>query len=314
MNDRSEVAGMVTVIMPFFNTRESFLLEAVESVTQQRYENWELILIDDGSDASISNVAKRQVYENPEKLTYMEHDQHRNLGISASRNLGLSVAKGEFIAFLDADDVWSVRQLEEQVELLRMQPTAGMVFGNTLYWSSWSGSTQESKHDRQYDLILRTPQLIPPPNMLKFYLQGRVITPCLTSVIVRHSAIQPNEEFEDSFTGHFEDQVFLAKIWTKNATYVVDQCWGKYRQHSESITADGDDSTVAICWRFKYLQWMSQYLVENGLKGTPVWRALQLQFRMSQSSLLRRSIRRWRETRRLWRKRCQQILTRVNVA
>lgn len=314
MNDRSEVAGMVSVIMPFFNTRESFLLEAVESVTQQRYENWELILIDDGSDAPISNVVKRQVHENPEKLMYLEHDQHRNLGISASRNLGLSVARGEFIAFLDADDVWSERQLEEQVEILRMQPTAGMVFGNTLYWSSWPGSTQESRHDRQYDLILRTPQLIRPPNMLKFYLQGRAITPCMTSVIVRRSAIQSNEGFEDSFTGHYEDQVFLAKIWAKNAVYVVDHCWGKYRQHSESITADGDDSTVAIHWRFKYLQWMSQYLVENGLKGTPVWQALQLQFRMSQSSLLRRFILAWRETRRIWRKMCQQILTRVNVA
>jgi len=314
VSGQGTVTGLVSIIMPFLDTRESFLLEAVESVRTQTYDEWEIILIDDGSDAPIGEIAKSLAHNDPRRITYLEHDEHRHLGISASRNLGLSIAKGEFIAFLDSDDVWDEHQLEEQVELLSEHPEAGMLFGNTLYWSSWPGSTQASKRDLQYDLILRTPQLIAPPNMLKFYLQGRAITPCMTSVIIRHSVIQPNEAFEEDFTGHYEDQVFLAKVWTHNSVYVVNRVWGKYRQHEDSTTADGDDSALANTWRVKYLHWLSLYLARNNLKGTAVWRALRLQLWMSQSRWFRRSILMWREARRLSHRRCRQVLARFSAA
>jgi glycosyltransferase involved in cell wall biosynthesis len=311
---RETIAGLVSVNMPFFNTRQSFLVEAIESVQAQTYDSWELILIDDGSDLAVSDIAKDYAAGYPDKIRYIEHDRHRNLGISASRNAGLSVAKGEYIAFLDSDDVWSENQLEEQVQLFCDHPEAGMVLGNTLYWASWPGGDQESSLDRVYDLITRTPQLVTPPNMLRYCLEGRSISPCMTSVMVRSGVIEDGAPFEEEFTGHYEDQVFLAKIWANSSVYVVDRLWGKYRQHSRSVTADGDNSQVAANWRLKYLTWLTSYLSENDLQGTRVWRALRLQILMFHHEWVRRLVQKWREARRLSHKRVRQIRSQSGAA
>jgi glycosyltransferase involved in cell wall biosynthesis len=300
--------------MPFFNTRVPFLQEAVDSVRQQTYTDWELILVDDGSAKATSEYAKRLAKSLPGKIKYYEHEGHLNLGISASRNLGLSVSSGEFIAFLDSDDVWDETQLEEQVGLMRQYPDAGMVFGNTLYWASWPGSDQVSMRERAYDLILRTPQLVKPPNMLKFYLQGKSITPCMTSVMVRSSVVTSNSPFEEEFTDHYEDQVFLAKVWANHSVYVTGRMWGKYRQHTESVTADGDETNTANAWRLKYLQWLEGYLVQLDLRGSPVWLALRVQLWMSRFAWFGRIVRALREYRRLWNRRYRQVISRSRFA
>ena len=112
------VPGMVSVIMPFLDPPESFFRDAIQSIVDQTYKNWELILVDDGSAAAISRVATDTVEHKSEQIRYIEHDGHQNLGISASRNRGIDIARGEYIAFLDADDLWDSNQLREQVPLL----------------------------------------------------------------------------------------------------------------------------------------------------------------------------------------------------
>jgi glycosyltransferase involved in cell wall biosynthesis len=314
MSTQAAIPGLVSINMPFFNTRATFLKDAIQSVQKQTYDRWELILVDDGSRSAISAVARDVAESFPGKVRCLEHEGHRNLGISASRNLGLSVSSGEFIAFLDSDDVWDETQLEEQVALMQQYPDAGMVFGNTLYWASWPGSDQASTRDRTYDLILRTPQLVKPPNMLKFYLQGKAITPCMTSVMIRSNVLSPDTLFEEEFTGHYEDQVFLAKVWANYPVYVVGRTWGKYRQHSESVTADGDETEDANAWRARYLRWLEGYLATINLRGTAVWRALRVQLWMSRFGPFGRVVRAWREKRRLWNQRCRHLISRLNQA
>jgi glycosyltransferase involved in cell wall biosynthesis len=60
--------------------------------------------------------------------------------MSASRNLGLRHAKGEYIAFLDHDDIWLPNKLQDQVEILEAQPEAGMMYGRTRFWHGWTGN------------------------------------------------------------------------------------------------------------------------------------------------------------------------------
>jgi glycosyltransferase involved in cell wall biosynthesis len=62
------IPGLVSVIMPFFNTREEFLLEAIESIQGQTYNHWELMLVDDGSEPSTSNVARRLAGQHAEQI------------------------------------------------------------------------------------------------------------------------------------------------------------------------------------------------------------------------------------------------------
>ncbi|HEX8356723.1 MAG TPA: glycosyltransferase family A protein, partial [Segetibacter sp.] len=103
MNNQSK--PLVSVIVSFLN-EERFLEEAIQSVLWQKYSNWELILIDDGSSDSSSDIAKKYAREYPDKIYYLEHENHANKGLSGSRNYGISKSKGDLIAILDADDVW----------------------------------------------------------------------------------------------------------------------------------------------------------------------------------------------------------------
>ena len=299
MKEIATVPGLVSIIMPFLNTPETFLSEAIKSVQTQSYDDWELILIDDGSRRIVSDVARKFADKHPSKIHYLNHDEHRNLGISTSRNLGLTLAKGEYIAFLDSDDVWLENKLQEQIALFERHPEAGMLYGNSLYWYGWTGKSADAQRDFQPRLRLRTPQLVEPPDMLKLTLQGRNIPPCMCSIIVRRDVLEGRNPFEDEFKGMYEDQIFCAKTWTNHSVYVVDQCWDKYRQHPESMTAGSDKSPPHRTARLKYLRWLSVYLTENNFRGTPVWHALTLELRAQQSELLGPLIRKCRRV--FWR-------------
>lgn len=105
----------VSVIIPLYNAGE-YLEETIQSVINQTYKNIELIIIDDGSTDNSLSIA--QNYSND----FISVIQQVNLGASAARNHGLLLAKGEYIQFLDADDLLSPSKIEEQVKSLRKSP------------------------------------------------------------------------------------------------------------------------------------------------------------------------------------------------
>lgn len=109
----------VSVIIPTFNCA-SFIGEAVESVLGQSYKDFEIIVVDDGSTDKTADVLMR--YDGNIRYLFQE-----NAGVSAARNRGLRVASGEFVAYLDADDVWYEDKLEQQIALLDRHPEWGLV-------------------------------------------------------------------------------------------------------------------------------------------------------------------------------------------
>lgn len=109
----------VSVIIPTYNC-DRYLAEAIESVLQQTYSAWELIIVDDGSMDNTSQVV--QPYAARVRYVYQE-----NQGVSAARNHGMQLAQGEFIAFLDADDFFLPHKLAAQVAVFQAQPQLGMV-------------------------------------------------------------------------------------------------------------------------------------------------------------------------------------------
>jgi glycosyltransferase involved in cell wall biosynthesis len=113
---------MVSVIIPTYNC-EKYIVEAIQSVLKQTYTNFEIIVIDDGSTDKTKEVLKQ--FDN--KITYI---YQRNSGSSKSRNIGISKAKGEYIAFLDADDRWKPFKLELQIKILEKLQEVDMVFTN----------------------------------------------------------------------------------------------------------------------------------------------------------------------------------------
>ena len=91
----------VSAITIFLNA-EKFIRDAIESVLAQTYDDWELLLVDDGSDDGSSDIARWYAEQYAPKVRYFEHAGHANLGMSASRNLGVEHARGEYIAFLES--------------------------------------------------------------------------------------------------------------------------------------------------------------------------------------------------------------------
>jgi glycosyltransferase involved in cell wall biosynthesis len=84
-------------VVIFLNTEE-FVEEAIQSIVEQTYQDWELLMVDDGSTDKSTKVAQRYAKQYPDKVRYLEQKGHQNHDMSATRSLGISEAKGEYIA------------------------------------------------------------------------------------------------------------------------------------------------------------------------------------------------------------------------
>lgn len=112
---------MISIIVPVYNV-ENFIAETIDSVLQQTYTDWELILV---NDCSTDNTIEKIGAFNDPRIRLVH--QNCNQGAYAARNRGLIEAKGRFIAFLDADDLWESEKLEHEIDFM-LRENAGFVF------------------------------------------------------------------------------------------------------------------------------------------------------------------------------------------
>lgn len=109
------IDGLVSIIMPAYNA-EKYIKESIESVLAQTYRNWELIVVDDCSkDSTINIIRQYQMLDNRIRVIYLKC----NAGVANARNVGMELAQGRYIAFLDSDDLWLDIKLEEQIRFMQ---------------------------------------------------------------------------------------------------------------------------------------------------------------------------------------------------
>jgi glycosyltransferase involved in cell wall biosynthesis len=117
---------LISIIIPAYNA-ESTILETIESVRDQTFSNLEIIVVDDGSaDETLALV--RGIRDERLKIVAGAH-----LGLSAARNRGIERARGEFLSFIDADDLWTPEKLEMQLHALQSNPTAAVAYSWTAF-------------------------------------------------------------------------------------------------------------------------------------------------------------------------------------
>jgi glycosyltransferase involved in cell wall biosynthesis len=249
---------LVSVVLCFFNER-LFMEEAIQSVLMQSYHNWELLLVDDGSTDESTDIARRYATNFPEKIFYIEHVYHQNKGLSASRNAGIKKARGTYVAFLDADDVWLPEKLRYQIDLFLKHPNITVAMEASLYWNSW-------RDPRKEDVLIpvgaaegvyKAPQL-----MLGLYPLGKGAAPCPSGIMV-HRGVLRRCVFEEIFRGilqMYEDQAFLCKVYLKETVFVSHACHNKYRQRETSLVASVHESGNYHRVRSYYLYWFRDYL------------------------------------------------------
>ena len=138
----------VSVIIPTYN-RAHVVDRAIRSVLGQTYQDFEIIVVDDGSTDNTEEVVKSF---NDFRIRYIRHDENR--GGSAARNTGIRAARGEFIAFLDSDDEWLREKLAKQMVLISTDQDCGAVYTNLLHFSN-SGSAKVVMRNQPEGWILK---------------------------------------------------------------------------------------------------------------------------------------------------------------
>lgn len=219
----------VSVVIPCYNSAR-FVTDAVDSVLAQTIPAREVLVIDDGSS------------DHPEEVLARYGDRIRvikqkNAGVSAARNRGIREAKGELIAFLDADDRWLPHKLARQIEYFAAHPEVALVHTDLLIWHSEKGETSyEPKGRERYQGNCYE----------KFFFECR-ISP--STVIARKKCLQDVGGFDERVTAAEDLDLWLrlARRWPFG---FVDEPLKLYRKHESNVT--GDSKKMAVGRAFVY--------------------------------------------------------------
>ena len=145
--------SFVSVIMPAYNAAKT-IAESIESVLQQTYTDFELIILNDFSNDETEHIIKK--YMQDMRVVYIKNE--RNLGVSETRNKGISIAKGAWIAFLDSDDIWEKNKLQKQIELIQSKKDAILCY---------TASSFMDNEGHRYGYVLRAIKHLPYKTLLK---------------------------------------------------------------------------------------------------------------------------------------------------
>lgn len=207
--------GLVSVITPCYNGSK-FIRETIDSVIAQTYPNWEMIIVDDGSKDNSADIVREYMQKEPRiKLI-----QQPNGGSASARNNGIRNAVGQYIALLDADDLWLPQFLEKQIALIKEKDAICVC-------SSYSRIDEESKESLRPTIAK---PVITRRDMLVMDYVG-----CLTGLydISRHGKVYLHEELKslrDDYAFWYEISCFEGVI------YGNQEILAKYRVLSNSVT------------------------------------------------------------------------------
>ncbi len=273
--------GPLVSVITIFLDAERFLAETLRSIFAQTYDHWELLLVDDGSTDRSRDMARRCADEHPGRVRYLEHPGHLNRGMSPSRNVGLVNARGDYVAFVDSDDVWLPTKLERQVALLESHAEASLVYGRSQYWHSWD-ETGEFDVLPEVGLHIEPNSVVKPPSLLVLNRPlGEAPAPCPSDFLFRRAVFDRTGGFEESFTGIrqvYEDQAFLAKVYLGEKVYVCDEFWDRYRVHADSCVSTVTNSGNYHQARRFFLEWLERYLRQRRIEDGEVRQALEMAF------------------------------------
>lgn len=208
---------LVSVIIPAFNA-ELFIKETILSVLNQSYSNLECIVIDDGSPDRLGEVAKELLVGDP-RLRYIKQE---NAGVSKARNYGYSISRGDFIAFLDADDVWLPDRLAKMIEKFN-EDKYGLVHTDMEFideLSSLIGKRNSGKEGFVLDDLL---------------LWNECVIPAPSSILLKREVLKTVGAF-DTDLSTAADQEFFFRVAAKYKVGKIESTFGLYRTHSANMS------------------------------------------------------------------------------
>ncbi|MGL5941456.1 MAG: glycosyltransferase family 2 protein [Waterburya sp.] len=228
----------VSVIIPAYNG-DRYIGEAINSILAQTYNDYEIIVVDDDSTDNTAQVVQKYGDQ-------IQYYSQTNQGVAASRNLGLSVAKGEYIAFLDQDDLFLPQKLLTQVTLLEKNPSLGIAN------SGWQIVDQQGQIQAAVEPWKKIPQL----NLADLIIWKPVF---LGAMLFRHSWLKRLGGF-DTTLEQTPDVDLVLRLAALGCTAAwVEQTTVKYRQH------DGNASKNTLLQAQELDQILARFFTQDNL-------------------------------------------------
>lgn len=224
----------ITVIIPTYNSAK-YIKEAVDSALSQTYKDIEIIVVDDGSTDNTKDVLKK--YIDNGKIRYI---YQANGGPASARNKGINNSSGEFIAFLDADDIWFPDKLKKQIPLFN-NSDIGLVYSDMEFFGD------KFKYCYYSEILKR--------KMLKGYVYKNLILenfiPTSSVVIKRRILYDVGFFNEDRKLFAVEDYDLWLRITKKYKVDFINELLVKYRIHSHKISGSRNKSYYGLCKVYK---------------------------------------------------------------
>ncbi|MED9904861.1 MAG: glycosyltransferase family 2 protein [Lachnospiraceae bacterium] len=208
----------VSIIIPVYNA-EKYIRETVASVKAQTYENWELLLVEDGSfDASRQLLTEMTEKENDERVRLICQE---NSGVAKARNKGLSEATGRFISYLDADDLWSADKLEKQLAFMEEKQAA----------FSFTGYEFANEEGKGTGKIVKVPETLS-------YRQALKNTTIFTSTVMFDTEKIEKDKLKMPVIKSEDTALWFSVLRTGHTAYGLNENLVRYRRGGESLSSN----------------------------------------------------------------------------
>lgn len=211
---------LISVIIPSYNSGK-FLNEAIESAVNQTYKNLEIIIVNDGSSDNTEKIAKEWQFKDS-RVKYFKHQQ--NKGLAAARNTGIKNSKGEYLAFLDADDIWLPKKVEIQLKKIK-ELEADLVFSN---W--YVVESNKNKKVKPFDSSpLRNKE-----NLVCSLIRKNFISP--STVLLKKSALKKVGLFDENLCSSEDYDLWLRFVLEGMEIGFCEDPLIYLRKHSEQMS------------------------------------------------------------------------------
>ena len=226
---------IVSVIVPAYNA-EKFVAETIESVLAQTYTDWELIMVDDGSTDQTAGIIKE--YANKDARIHYWYQTNGRQG--KARNLAISKAKGTYLAFIDADDLWHPTKLEKQVSVFTENPQVDLIYTNGI---SFMDTIQNVIHTHQEPTGLRKLD-----EQFQYLLSG-ISLPNLSVMVKKKCVNEIGGFMEDKRLQNAEDyQLWLRLADRQCVMYGLGEDLFYYRLHPNQVTNGDSMAIIQSIW------------------------------------------------------------------
>ncbi|MBW2991795.1 glycosyltransferase family 2 protein [Candidatus Woesearchaeota archaeon] len=228
---------LISVVIPTYN-RAEMVIKAVESVLKQNYENFELLVCDDGSTDDTEKLIR---CVKDDRIKYLKQENKGSAGVT--RNLGIKNAKGELIAFLDDDDSWQPEHLKSCAEFFELYPEAGMMYTQTNnVFESENVEIKYEKIEVPYIEKIKDFRLYTKPMFDEFLMRGLRIPP--SCVVVKKEVFDKIGNFDENVY-HCDDLEMWLRISNKYRIGIVRRKTVNYLIHSKSMSGSISEEKIS---------------------------------------------------------------------